>query len=159
MRTWPGDVPSVIVGFAQQAIVDVVDESANVCLVDDEGAQLESSNVLFHTLKRITERLESPPWPHTTFVFDFVFEFVFGDVLQTAIRVVDENDFSGFQATLGHDKGADHVIGDDASRIADDVGFAVSQTEELEDVHPAVHTSHDRHVSTGDEGEALIRKR
>ena len=47
------------------------------------------------------------------------------------------------QQPLGEHDRADHVVGHDASGVADDVRVAVGEAEHLEDVHAAVHAGDD----------------
>lgn len=125
----------------------------------DERTQLEPSHVLDHTLIGIAERFERPPWTHAALRFDFVLEFVLGDSLKPTVGVVNENDLTGLEATLGNDEGAYDIIGDHAARIANDVSLAMGKAEDLEDVHATVHARHDSHVTAGDESETLVGKR
>ena len=145
--------------FAQQAVIDVVHESTDVLLVNDEGTQFEASHVLDHALIRIAERLECPPRSHTALRFDLVFEFVFGDALKAAVGVVDEHDLSSLEATLRDDEGADDIVRDHAASIANDVSLTVGEPEDLEDVHTTVHARHDSHVPARNERETLVGKR
>ena len=142
--------------FPQKTVFRVVDEAADVFFVDDERAQMESAYVLQHALIRIAKGFERPPWSNTALGFDLMFELVLRDVLQSAVGVMNEHDFSGLHASLGHDERTDDVIGDHSARIAKDVGLAVGQTEQLEDVHAAVHARHDRHVAARHESKTAI---
>ena len=54
---------------------------------------------------------------------------------------MQKNDFAGTHESLGEAKGADDVVSDNAAGVSNDMCFTVFQPENLEDIHPRVHTS------------------
>ena len=74
-------------------------------------------------------------------------EPVLGDLLHAAVVVVDQHHLTGTQAPLRKRQGADHVVGDDAAGVAEDVRLAVAEAEGGEDVEPRVHAGDDRQVA------------
>lgn len=74
---------------------------------------------------------------------------VLGEAEQAAAGVVDQRDRAGAEGALADGEGADGVVGDDAARVADDVGVAEFQAERREQVEAGVHA--------GDHGDLLDR--
>jgi hypothetical protein len=73
--------------------------------------------------------------------------------------VVDEDDLPGAEQPLADHQRADHVIGDDAARVADDVRVASGQAKRAVDVEPGVHAGDDREVQRGVRGRGGARER
>ena len=71
------------------------------------------------------------------------------ELVGAAAGVVDQHDLLRPQEALGQDQRPDDVVGDDAAHVAEDVGVAPLQPEDLHRVDPGIHT--------GDDGEAQPR--
>ena len=67
----------------------------------------------------------------------------FVDAEQPASRVADDHDLLGAHELLADDQRPDHVIGGEATRVADDVRVAGPQSEGLPHVEPGIHACHD----------------
>ena len=128
-------------------VVDVVDEAADVVLVDDERAELEPLDALADVGVRVGERLERPPRPDAGLVLDLRLEPILVDRLQPAVGVVHQDDLACAEEALRQHQRADDVVGHHATGVADDVRIAVGQPQHLEDVHAAVHACHDRQLA------------
>ena len=66
---------------------------------------------------------------------------------QAAVGVMHQDRFHGCQVRVTETQRADHIVGDHATGISDDVGLAVAETQHGENVHARVHTGHDCHVA------------
>ena len=76
-------------------------------------------------------------------------EAVVAERLHAAVGVVDQHHLTRAEAPLRDRERADHVVGDDAAGVAQDVGLAVAQAEHLEDVQARVHARDDRQPAAG----------
>ena len=65
-------------------------------------------------------------------------QILFVGVHQAAIGVIDDHDFLGAQQVVGDDQGAQRVLGNDASGVANDVGVSGFQAQGA-DREPGVH--------------------
>jgi hypothetical protein len=72
--------------------------------------------------------------------------------------VVDQHHLAGPQLALGDRQRADHVVGDDAAGVAQDVGLALAEAERGEDVEARVHAGDDRQVPLRFDVEVLLSK-
>jgi len=82
---------------------------------------------------------------------------LFVGVVQTAIRVMHQEDFAGLQQALREDERAQHVVRDETARITQDVRLARAQPEDLEDVDSRIHASDDRQVPGGNDGARALK--
>ena len=78
----------------QQSRRDVVDEPTNVVFVGNEWSHLQSLNRLENISMRVCERFECPPRLNADFGLELSFEVIFGDLHETAVGVMEENDLS-----------------------------------------------------------------
>jgi hypothetical protein len=62
----------------------------------------------------------------------------------------------GAEELLRYDQGPDRVVGGAASGIADNVGIAFLETEELGRVEPGVHTGKNRDLAAGWHGQVTL---
>ncbi len=79
-------------------------------------------------------------------VLDVALEVVVGEGEHSAVAVVDQDDLLRPQQALADGQRADDVVGDHPAGVADDVGFALVETEDAVNVEPGVHARDDRDV-------------
>jgi hypothetical protein len=72
--------------------------------------------------------------------------------------VVDQHHLPGSQLALGEGQRADHVVGDDAAGVAQDVRLALAEPQRGEDVEPRVHAGDDRQVTLRFDVEVPLRQ-
>jgi hypothetical protein len=72
--------------------------------------------------------------------------------------VVDEHDLACAQPSLRYRQRADHVIGDHAACVAQDVRLAVSEAQRREHVQARVHTRNDSQPAVGTDIEVSGRQ-
>lgn len=142
----------------QLARFDVIYESSNVVLEDHEWAVCEAGHRLANVFVRVGKRFNRPTWLDAAFVLDLAFEAIFGNCLQTAICVMDEDDLLGVQQSLRNNERPHDVIGHNATGISNDVGVTMGKPEHLKDVHAAVHAGNDCKVSPGGKGQSGVLK-
>lgn len=75
--------------------------------------------------------------------FETGFEQVIGKGEHAAAGVVDQDDLVRIQEVVRDDEAADGVFSDHAAGVADDVGFAGLESEEVFDIEAGVHAGHD----------------
>lgn len=113
---------------------------------------------LTNIVEGVVKRFDCPPWFNSAILFDIVFEAVFRNFLQSTIGVVNKNDLLSLEESLRDNQGSHYVVGDDATRVADDVGIAVVEPQHLKDVHAAVHACNHREVPLRGQFETLVSK-
>ena len=118
----------------------------------NERAGLQPGNRLHHVRVRVRERLRRPGRPDPGVPLDLRLELVIGELGHAAVGVVDEDDLPGAEQPLADHQRADHVVGDDAAGVADDVRVAVGEAERGAHVEPGIHAGHDREVQRGPGG-------
>jgi hypothetical protein len=69
-----------------------------------------------------------------------------------AIGVVDNDEFLGAEQMMGNDERAQSVFAGDATGVADDVGFADFEPEDLLDGEARVHAGQHRELTVGAQG-------
>jgi hypothetical protein len=101
-----------------------------------------------HTLervfKRIGKRLNGPRRFEPTLNLEFILELSRVNFLEPTICVMDQHNFPSVQKPLRQNERSLHVIGDNATGVADHVSVTVSQSEHLENIHTGVHARNDR---------------
>ena len=112
--------------------------------VEEERRVPDAGDRLPHVLVDVGERLDCKRRGHPGRLLQFGAEAVVGDQLQATIGVVDEQDLLRVEAPLRNRERADHVVGDDAAGVAQDVRLAVLEAERGEDVESRVHARDDR---------------
>ena len=70
-----------------------------------------------------------------------------------AAGVLDDDDLLGAEEVLADDQRADRVVGREAAGVADDVGVAAAQAEDVLDRQPRVHAGEDGELPAGRERE------
>jgi len=115
--------------------------------VREEGARRDPGDGLTHVLVEVGEGLRGPRGLEPGLVLDGPPERVVGEGEHPAVGVVDQNDLVGAEQALADRQGADHVVGDDAPGVADDVGLPGAEAEQGVDVEPGVHARDDRETT------------
>jgi len=73
------------------------------------------------------------------FVGEFRAELVFVDLQQSAICVVDDDEFLRVKQVMGNNQRADRVVGRDASGVADHVSVAGTKAEAMLEQDAGIH--------------------
>ena len=76
-------------------------------------------------------------------------EAVVGERLHAAVGVMDEHHLARAEPPLGYGQRADHVVGDHAAGVAQDVRLAIAQAQGGEDVQARVHARDDGQAAAG----------
>ena len=138
---------SVGLDLVEQAGVDVVHESADVSLCGTNGViwsrRIDCAVSRYGSLNDSSAHHGLTPSSASSSALNASSV----DALQAAVGVVQQDDLTGTEVALRQAQRTDHVVGDHAAGVADDVRLAVTQPEDLEDVHPRVHAGHDREVA------------
>ena len=71
---------------------------------------------------------------------------------------MDKNDFLRIQQALRYNERTNHVVGDYATCVSNDVRITVGKTEHLENVHATIHARDDGEVAFRGKCEAGIGK-
>jgi hypothetical protein len=127
----------------ERPCLDVVDKAPDAVLVRDERTRLDARNRLADVGVEVAEALGRPFGLDAGIVLDLLPEFVVAEREHAAVGVVDQHDFLRPEQPLRDRERADFVVGDDAARIADDVGVALAQPEQPVRVQARVHARHD----------------
>ena len=145
----------MFVDFGEFAGFDVVDEAADRD-VGDEGMMLDAGDLAADVALEILERMEviGRDGRETGFFFQFVEELVVGESDHAAIGVIDDDELLGAEQVMRDDQRAERVFGGDASGVADDVGVAGFEAEELFDGEARVHAGEDGEFAGRGHGEA-----
>src|SRR5881296_3329194 len=107
----------------------VTDDSLRSLLVSHYLLETQEFMVINHTdcgLMHATEqelrtRIQNRAGTAAVAVLDARAQLLLGGVHQAAVGVVDDHEFLGFQQVVGDKQRAQGVVGDDASRVANDV--------------------------------------
>src|SRR3989441_549604 len=129
--------------FVQTPGRDVIDESAHFVLAGDEGAGLDPGDGLAHVLLQVRERLEPERRPDAGVLLDLGADLVVLERQHAAVAVVDQDDFLGAQQPLRDRQRTDRVHGGGPARVAEDMGVAFPESQDLADVQPGVHAGED----------------
>ena len=97
-------------------------------------------------IRPVAERLGGPRRLDPDLVGDAALEVVVGEGQHPAVGVVDQDDLLGPQQPLADRQRADGVVGDHATRVADDVGLPLVEAQDAVDVKPGVHARDHRDV-------------
>ena len=104
------------------------------------------ADIFVDVLKRVKER--GRDGCGSCAILDSVAQILFGSKHQAAIGVVDDHKLPGVQEVVRYDEGAQCVLGDDATRVSNDVGVAGFQTKRA-NRKTSVHTSEDGEMAFG----------
>ena len=77
----------------------------------------QASDALAHVFVGVVEGFQRPPRLQPAFFGEFRVKSRLVDFLQTAIRVVNENDLAGVQQTLRKNERTHHVVGDQTGHV------------------------------------------
>jgi hypothetical protein len=119
--------------------------------VRDERARLQPGDRLQDVRVQVGERLRRPGRPDSGVLLDLGLEPVVGELDHAAVGVMDEDDLPGAKQPLANYQRADHIVGDDAASVANDVRVADGQAERAMHVDPGVHAGDDREPQCGRE--------
>jgi hypothetical protein len=111
--------------------------------VRHERAGLDPSDRLADVGLQVRERLHGERRPETGFGFDLALEAVVAEGQHPAVGVMDDQHLARAQQPLRDQQRADHVLGHDAARVADDVRLALLQAEQAVHVQARVHAGDD----------------
>ena len=89
-------------------------------------------------------------------LFDLLAEVVVGEGQHPAVGVVDQDDLLGPEQPLRDGQGADLVVGDDPAGVADHVGVALVDAEDVRRHHARVHAGHDGDLERGRERQVAL---
>ena len=150
-----GDVPAVFVDFIEFAGFDVVDEAADRN-VGDEGVMLDAGDLAADVALEIREGVEvgGGDGGGAGLFFQLFEELVVVESEHTAIGVIDDDELLGAEQVMGNNQRAEGVFGGDAAGVADDVGVAGFEAEELFDGEARVHAGEDGQFAGRGHGEA-----
>jgi hypothetical protein len=131
--------------FGELAGLYVIDEAAHrdvadVRVVLDAGDL--AANILLNVLEGVKVR-----WDYggnASLLLELVEELIVGKSDHAAIGVIDDDKFLRAQQMMGNDQGTQRVFGGDAAGVANDVGVASFEAEELLDAEARVHAGEDR---------------
>jgi hypothetical protein len=115
----------------------------------EKRARLDARDRLADVGVKVGEGAEGELGTRPCFGLDLAREIVVGERLHAASAVMDEHDLGGLEQPLGDDQRADHVVGDHATGVADDVRVSRFQPKRREDVQPGVHAGDDRDAGAG----------
>jgi hypothetical protein len=148
-------VGAVLVDFAEFAGLDVVDEAAHRDL-GNERMVLDAGDLAADVAFEIDEGMEviGRDGGETGLLFQSIEELVVGESDHAAIGVIDDDELLGAEQVMGDDQGAEGVFGGNASGVADDVGVAGLEAEELFNVNARVHAGEDGEFAGRGHGKA-----
>jgi hypothetical protein len=151
-RTGRKPAPILCLDFAKAAAGYVVDEATDGDLLGNPGmsAQLLElvADIFFDILESVEEGRSNGGGAGV--ILNSGAQILLGGVHQAAIGVVDDHDFFRAEKVVRDDEGAQGIIGDDATGVANDVGVSGLQTESA-DGEAGVHV--------GEDGEFALRAR
>ena len=107
---------------------------------------MDASYGLAHVLLQVTEGLEGEGWTETGLRLDGIFHIVIAKAQHPAVGVVDEHDLAGAQQALGYHQRAYHVVADHTAGVADHMGVAFLQAQQLVGVETSVHAGYDSQI-------------
>jgi hypothetical protein len=122
--------------LAQPVRVGVVHEAANDIGVQQEVRSAHAQDRLTHIRVEIGERLDRERRCHAGGLLELGAETVVAERLHAAVGVVDQDHLARAEPSLRDRQRADHVIGDDAARVAQHVRLAVPEPQRFEHVQP-----------------------
>jgi hypothetical protein len=126
------------VDLAQRPILRVEDEAADVVAVRELAGGAEAVEGVVKGRLEVAEGAEAPVGQDAV-VGELPAEVILGGVAQAAALMHDHHDVLGAQQSLGCAERAHGVVGDEAARVADDVGVAALEAEHREEVDARVH--------------------
>jgi hypothetical protein len=122
--------------------------TANLRPAADERARLDPSDTLLDVFSDVAESFKSEWWSYPCLQLDLPLHVVVGEGEHAAVAMVDQDDFLSPQETLRDNEGADRILCHDPACVADDVGIAVLEAENLVNVKAGVHTGQDGKLLT-----------
>jgi hypothetical protein len=126
--------------------------------VRHERAGLDARDRLADVGVEIAEGLGRPRRPDAGVRLDGGLEVVIGKGEHPAVGVVDKDDLPGAEQPLADGQGADLVIGNGTSRVADHMRVAFGQAKNGVHIEPGVHTGNDRNTARGPQRQVTLKR-
>src|SRR5262249_28941701 len=121
--------------------------------------RLDSRDALTDVVLDIAEGFQGERRPDAGFLLDLLLHIGILEGQHSAVGVVDQDDFLSPQQALGDDERTDRILADDAARIANNMGVAFLEAEDLVDIEASVHAGQDGHLLARWHGQVALGKR